>query len=61
MKTIRYVSLYNGRCGLKTDTKREILRRLGADNVREIRLATQRDVDHVRMMGGHVPIGRVSK
>lgn len=61
MKTIRYIKLYGGRCGLTTDTKREVMKREGTSNVLEVRPATQKDVDWVRGMGGHVPNGRILK
>lgn len=33
----------------------------GADNVADVRAATQDDVDWVRSMGGRVPKGRIMK
>jgi len=61
MKTIRYIKLFGGRCGLTTDTKREVLRREGESNVLDVRPATQQEVDWVRAMGGRVPEGKVRR
>lgn len=57
---VNYVSLWNGRCGLSTDTRAEIMRREGTANVRGVRPATQADVEWVRGMGGYVPEGRIA-
>jgi len=60
--TINYIDLYNGRCGLTTEKRDEVLRRLGTDNVRSVRPATEAEVSWVECMGGHVPTeGRIAK
>jgi hypothetical protein len=58
-KVIQYISLDNGRCGLSTESPRDILHRIGTENVRAIRPASQKEVDWVRAMGGDVPDGIV--
>lgn len=60
LPVIKYVSLWNNRCGLSIEPKRNILRAEGTENVKEIRNATAKDVAWVRAMGGHVPRGRVA-
>jgi len=60
-KVIKYIQLYNGRCGLSTSTKREILADEGRANVANITYATDAQVSWVRSMGGHVPDGIVKK
>lgn len=60
MKQLNYISLYNGRCGLTTDTPAQVLRREGTGNVRLVRPATAKDVAWIRGMGGNVPQGRIA-
>lgn len=60
-RTIFYIGLNGGGCGLTTDGYRDVLRRIGSDRLREFRPATQQEVDWVRSMGGAVPAGRVRK
>jgi hypothetical protein len=50
-----YVVLENGRCGLTTDSRTEVLRKQGTFNVQHIRPATEKDVAWVQGMGGAVP------
>jgi hypothetical protein len=58
---INYISLVGGRCGLTTESKREVLARCGSENVVATEPATQEQVDWIRAMGGKVPDGRVVK
>ena len=59
---INYIDLYSGRCGLTVERRSEVLRRLGTDNVRSVRPATEDEVLGVEAMGGHVPSqGRIAK
>ena len=53
-RTVWYIGLGNY-CGLSSESKSEILRRNGTDNVTELRPATQDDVNNIRAMGGRVP------
>lgn len=52
---LRYISLWNGRCGLTTKTRDSIYREQGTDNVKYVRNATEKDVAWVAGMGGDVP------
>lgn len=67
-----YVTLAgSGNCGIKAaDTKAEARKRALANytpkerkeyhlKVESVRRATQQDVDHVRIMGGRIPRGRI--
>ena len=58
---LRYVQVYGSRCGITTESLRAVRARVGADNLNQYRNATQADVDHVRGMGGFVPVGRIAK
>lgn len=60
-RTIMYISLHGTGCGLSTDSEKEIFRREGTSNVREVRPATQKDVDWVKAMGGYVPDGIIRR
>ncbi len=63
VKTIRYISFggnMESYCGLTTESASAVLRRYGTDNVRDVRPATQAEIDWVRAMGGEVPEGVVS-
>ncbi len=57
---LKYVSTDFG-CTIRTGSVSQIRSRIGTDNVREIRLATEKDVAYVKHMGGFVPDGRISK
>ncbi len=62
MNKIMYVELSNGRCGLSTDSKAEIMKQVGTDNLRSISVATKKQIDFVRAMGGYVPVdGKIPK
>lgn len=54
-----YASTNRGCCltAAKSETaaKRSVAKDCGINNVREVRLATRRDVEWVRGMGGYVP------
>lgn len=51
----------DGRVGLTTESDEDaIYRRLGTDNVRGFRPATEDEVGWIRAMGGHVPKGRIA-
>lgn len=59
MKIIKYVSFRGSYCKLSTDSRAQILREEGTNNVSEIRNATAADIESVRSMGGYVPEGRI--
>lgn len=48
-------------CCITDNGKREFIRRMGTDNVRLFRKATNQDVDYVRGMNGRIPDGRIAK
>lgn len=62
---IYYVKALQGcalRLGSDSKTARKAaLRELGTDNVKSIRLATRKDIEWVRSMGGRVPTVSQSK
>lgn len=61
LRLLKYVGLNSGYCTLTTETERQVLNRLGTDNVSEFRDATWQDIADVRSMGGRVPEGRIAK
>jgi hypothetical protein len=52
---LKVIELRQGGMGLSTSSDPDIRRNHGMYNLRTIRYATQKDIDWVRCMGGHVP------
>ena len=59
-KTLYYIELYGGRCGVDIGPKSDILRKEGTGNVKLLRKATREDVGWIRSMGGRIPEGKGS-
>ncbi len=54
-KQIYYAEVFGKGCCLTTETKAQLIKREGTENVERFRPATKQDIAWVKAMGGYVP------